>query len=153
MAQASVQPVRRGTGFSAALVDAIQRDPFEGVPLAVLKGQHSDADKLRTAFFSDKSKATTVALTGQSVELEEEWPGGAIYTASIGVAVSTPTVNTEIDTLHRLHDWLAGAVSADPNLAGTCIHAAVTEVDFVQRPGTRRVMIEAVVDVQYERAR
>ena len=69
------------------------------------------------------------------------------------VSVSARTVGTEIDTLHRLHDWLSAAVGSNPNLDGLAVHARVVEADLVQRPGSRRVVLEASVEITYERGR
>ena len=72
MAETVVQDVDRGRGYPAALAAALQARDFQGAGAAVLEGVHSDVDKLRTAFFSDQTGRCVVALTGQSVELEEE---------------------------------------------------------------------------------
>ena len=142
----------RGRGIPAALADLLERSPFGGRPVAVAAGFQTDADKLRTAFFEEDTDAVVAALTGQSVELAERWPGGSLYTATVGLTASASTGgSTDLDTLQRLHDWLDGALAADPALGGQAINAEPVTVDFVQRPGSDRVVIEAEVEVTYER--
>ena len=144
----------RGRGAPAALADLLERSPFGGQPVAVTAGFQTDVDKLRTAFFEEDTDAVVAALTGQSVELVERWPGGSIYMATIGLSVSAPTgESTDLDALDRLHGWLDAALAADPALGGQAINAEAATVDFVQRPGSERVVLEAQVEVTYERGR
>ena len=147
------QDVNRGTGIPAALFDALVRAPFEGKPVAVLEGQYSNIDKLRDVFFSEKSSGTRIAMTGQSMALEQQTPGDNIYTSSIEVCASTETVNTQIDTGHRLFDWLACSIAADVTLGGRAINAAVVEADIIERAMSKRVVVEATVEVMYSRGR
>ena len=145
--------VNRGTGIPGALSAAILRTPFDGKVVTLAPGIHSDVDTLRDLYFSEKARGVRASLTGVSIELTEQGAGESVYTMTVGVTASAPTVNTEFDTLHRLHDWLSAAVGANPNLDGACIHAAVVEADFVQRPGSRRVVLEATVEASYTRGR
>ena len=139
--------------MAAALFDVLVRAPFDGVQVTVEKSADTTVEKLRNIFFSEDTPGTTIALTGQSTELVDHWAGGRIYTETVEISASTPTVGTEFDTLNRLHDWIVDAVDANPNLGGRAILAAVASSQFIQRPGSGRVIVEASVEIDYGRAR
>ena len=143
----------RPPGIPGALVDTLSRSLFLGKPVEIMPGDDGFIDKLITRFFKSDSDATVMTVAGSSVELEEEWAGDALYTMRVDLVVSAKTVRTEIDTLHRLTDWLVDGVAADPNLGGQAIHSAVVEATFVQRAGSKRVVLEATVAISYTRNR
>lgn len=154
MPETAVQEVDRGTGAPAALADALTRGEYDELPVRVDPGVRGVWEKIRAALFSEREAGVVVCLELRSSELTEEYVGEAIYTDTYGVMASAPSTGTnEVDAGRRLIQHLSGAVRADPNLAGTCIHARLAEADVEVGAQTDRIVVNCEVDVVYSTSR